>query len=302
MRIALQSALGTPQDWQMLAITKDGDWRSLPKKPHPTEGDPGTMQADAGPDFGIQTVLDPSHPTADDPGWLNSINVLGCEYSPDHLHITFSGGRLTLTYWNDGPLWAGNRHAEEWTIGLPTWDGQRQVASQNVTKRIWYEDPVVGAKRLAGDVLATAPWSSFSEPGPANMVMHSVWLQGRGADSHTGEPERAASGQAVLDFYGEPTPWLDGYTGWVFLWVDGREMPNQENMPRTEVAWVEAGIRYPALWPTHPPETNVTCSVCGKETSLLDRHEAAKSEMGLAPPGAWTTRQEQLAAMLARWS
>jgi hypothetical protein len=256
MRIALQSALGTPQDWQMLAITKDGDWRSLPKKPHPTEGDPGTMQADAGPDFGIQTVLDPSHPTADDPGWLNSINVLGCEYSPDHLHITFSGGRLTLTYWNG----------------------------------------------LAGDVLATAPWSSFSEPGPANMVMHSVWLQGRGADSHTGEPERAASGQAVLDFYGEPTPWLDGYTGWVFLWVDGREMPNQENMPRTEVAWVEAGIRYPALWPTHPPETNVTCSVCGKETSLLDRHEAAKSEMGLAPPGTWTTRQEQLTAMLARWS
>ena len=187
MRVYVQWTRANPQDWESLDITKDGDWRKLAKKPEPLEGMAGTMQADLGGAFGIKTVLDPSHITADDPGWWYEFECQGVRFGGfDHLHLK-TGTGLVVTAWNDDPLdHAGDFRAVEYTFRLPRSDMTNGGALvPNIQVRGWAEsqatlDRYANNREGGGDIVypwIVADWAAFSAPGPANMVMHGIWME-----------------------------------------------------------------------------------------------------------------------------
>lgn len=186
MIIYLQDSLGTPQDWRAVSITRDGDWRSLAKKAEPVDGGDGLMLHDFGDERGQKWVLDPNHATANDQGWVYDLEIQGVQMSgADHIHLTVDGGSLVVTRWNDDPVdWAGDEYAQQWTFRLPVLDGRVGKLQPRQSLTVWAASAERRARYLGQSIgageyqesISVIDWSQFSAPGPANMVMHGVWM------------------------------------------------------------------------------------------------------------------------------
>lgn len=232
------SRANTPQDWQAYEIASLTDWRKLPQKDEPEAGGTGLVLHND-PEFGDIWVPDPSHPTADDEGWINELCIAGIHMSgADHHYAGRDGPRLRYVRWNDDIEWeqASDRYAQEFSFAMPVEDPEIQqravdaglftqaqidamsladkarfgFVAVDVVLSVWAEDPARQARyqnqmtgpRTAPVPLVVSDWASFSPPGPANMVRHGVFMTAAQVAAH----------EAALTF--DPDlPWWAGLTG-----------------------------------------------------------------------------------------
>jgi len=250
MRVYLQWTRANPQDWELVNITSDRDWRDAIK--------------------GAGGVPDGTEVITDDPQWIYDLEVQGVQMSgADHIHIDVDGGSLIVTRWNDDPAdWAGDEYAQQWTFRLPVMDGRVGKLQPRQSLTVWAADAARRAKYMGQSIgsgewhepIAVYGWDQFTAPGPANQIVHGIWIEGRDdvADPHTGVREVAASGT--------PTEQADGtvYEG------------------ETPIAVIKDGIEYAILVPSHGPQPDAQhlCTVCGRYVTHVDRHEVAKTAKG----------------------
>ena len=185
MLIYIQWTRAVPQDWEAIEITRLQDWRQLPFKDVPTSGLTGTVDVDLGPQWGIQTILDENHVTANDPGWIYDMSVAGISMSgADHISVNRDGPRMALTRWNDDVEWVGDRYAQQWSFSLPVTDTETGRLEPDVQLTIWAESQ---ARRDAytGRTIGRPPalydvnvfdWNQWIEPNPANIRRHGIWM------------------------------------------------------------------------------------------------------------------------------
>jgi hypothetical protein len=194
MLVYIQWSLATPQDWQAYDLQSLNDWRQLPKKDAPTPGGEGLMLHDFGDDRGQQWVLDPSHPTANDEGWITSFCFAGIRNQADHHYAGRDGARIRYVRWNDAADWQamGDRYAQEFSFGMPVVDDEAGILQPDIMETVWAEAQGRRLQKM-GKYIGRPParypvtvydWSQFSEPGPANMVRHSVWMTDALMDAH----------------------------------------------------------------------------------------------------------------------
>lgn len=192
MLVYIQWTRANPQDWEAYDLQSLNDWRKLPKKDEPAPGGEGLMLHDFGDERGQQWVLDPSHPTADEPGWITSIAIAGVTHQADHHYAGRDGARIRYVRWNDDDEWAGDRYADQRSYGLPVVDDALGILQPDMVQTIWAESATRRAKvmgRYTGRPPARYPisvygWDQFDEPGPANLVRHAVWTTDALADAH----------------------------------------------------------------------------------------------------------------------
>jgi hypothetical protein len=184
MRVYLQWTRAHPQGWEVFDMTRTNDWRSLPQRDEPGPGVTGLMPYQH-PEFGEVWTPDPTHPTADDPGYIYDMSVAGIEMSgADHISVDRDGARIALTRWNDDTEWLGDRYAQEFSFGMPVTDAERGVLQPDISLTVWAESAERRARymgRYTGRPPARYPvtvygWDQWSAPGPANMVRHGIWL------------------------------------------------------------------------------------------------------------------------------
>lgn len=185
MHIYLQWARGVPQDWETIQVDRDRDWFSLPSRPEPEEGTTGTTELDVGGGVGIRTVLDVTHATANDPGWIYELSCGGIRMSgADHYHVDRDGANLRLTRWvDDDEDWPNDHWAQEWNFAVPAFDSSAGKVQPRFTVTAWAQDPARAAEfatRTAGAGEQTSSWTvpnwnAWSPPGPANRVRHGIW-------------------------------------------------------------------------------------------------------------------------------
>ena len=153
MRIYVQWAKASPEDWVLVDIKNTAAVRNLPKRPVPN----------------ASSVVDGN------PGWLCGLNVQGIDFSGyDHTAVEFlAGDVLRVTGWMDDEEDQGDtRWATEWTLSPPAPDpalGGRVNTVQ--TRRIWATPDAAG---WFGGV-AVLPWAEFV-PLPTNLTFHGIWL------------------------------------------------------------------------------------------------------------------------------
>lgn len=168
MRIYLQWARANPVGWEPLDVTKTQDIRSLPQKGEPT------------------APFDPLAPDANDPGWLQAVNVQGVTILGfDHLAPRMNPTNpllIDIVAWNDDPVDfpVGMRWGIAWSFANPRTDprvGNRVNTEQYLA--VWDEQgrPAgwYGESTTGGDVVYDT-WANFDAPGPANMVRHGIWI------------------------------------------------------------------------------------------------------------------------------
>ena len=193
MLVYIQWTRAVPQDWEAYEITSLNDWRKLPFRDEPSSGMTGTMDVDLGPGIGVQTVIDPTHPTADDPGWIHDLSFAGISCSgADHHYAGRDGARIRYMRWNDDVEWAGDRYAQEWSFALPVIDTELGILQPDIQLTVWAED-AVRRSRYEGTSIGRPPvrypvqvfdWSAWSQPGPANMRRHSIWMTDASVAAH----------------------------------------------------------------------------------------------------------------------
>lgn len=187
MLVYIQWSRGVPQDWEPYEINSLTDWRKLPFKDEPGPGVEGTKDVVI-PDYGVQAVLDPDHPNANDPGWVFDISIAGVTMGGvDHFWAGRDGPRIAFTRWADDDEWAlaGDRYAQEWSIGLPVTDDELGIVQPDIQITVYAESADRRARwegQWTGRPPARYPinvldWADFSEPGPANMRRHGIWLE-----------------------------------------------------------------------------------------------------------------------------
>jgi len=154
MRVYVQWAKATPEDWIAVDVRNTAVVRNLPKRPVPM----GTETLDNGA------------------GWLCGLNVQGIDFSGyDHTAVEFlAGDVLRITGWQDDPDdWLpGTRYATEWTLSPPAPDpalGGRVNTVQ--TRRVWAE--AESTTWFGGSPVL--PWAEFAPP-PTNLTIHGIWM------------------------------------------------------------------------------------------------------------------------------
>lgn len=152
MRIYLQWAKATPEDWVSVDVTRVAQVRNLPKKPVPTTG----------------AVVD------DAAGWLCGVNCQGIDFSGyDHTAIEVVGDGLRITGWQDDTADFGDtRWATEWTLMPPAPDPALGGRVNTVQSRRVWATPDSAAWFPGVPVL---PWAQFAPPA-TNLTIHGVWL------------------------------------------------------------------------------------------------------------------------------
>ena len=175
MRVYLQWTRANPQDWEALDITTARDWRNAIKNASRSEPDGSEVITDA-------------------PEFIYDLEVQGVQMSgADHIHIDADGGALVLTRWNDDPVdWAGDRSAQRWTFRLPVMDGRVGKLQPRQSLSVWaeaqarkdiYAQQNIGAGEWNEPVVVN-DWSAFTPPGPANMVVHGIWVSDQSVLDH----------------------------------------------------------------------------------------------------------------------
>lgn len=147
MRIYLQWATATAEDWFPIEVTSETDVLALPKK--------GVPQGE-----GID----------DEPGWLCALNCQGITFSGyDHTAIEVVGDSLRITGWMDDPEdWGDARWANSWLLSPPAPDPQLGGVINTVQALTNYATPDV-------NFLPARPWDEFVHP-PAALTLHGRWL------------------------------------------------------------------------------------------------------------------------------
>lgn len=184
----------SPQDWEPYEINSLTDWRKLPQRDEPFSGMAGTMDIEV-PGFGTQTVIDPSSPDADEPGWIYDLCVAGIHMSgADHHYAGRDGNRLRYVRWSDDAEWAasGDRYAMEFSFAFPVVDDELGILQPDIQYTLWAENPLRRASkegRFTGRPPARYPvnvfdWAAFTPPGPSNMVRHGIWMPEESVNAH----------------------------------------------------------------------------------------------------------------------
>lgn len=152
MRIYLQWAKDTAEDWQPIEVTTSAV-RKLPRKSVPS----ATSSVD-----GV-------------PGWLCALNCQGIVFSGwDHTAIEVIGDSLAITGWQDDTEDFGDtRWATRWLLSPPAPDPRLGGRMNTVQQRTDYATAdLLGEPWLLPDV---RPWEEFSPP-PDTLTLHGVWL------------------------------------------------------------------------------------------------------------------------------
>lgn len=162
MRVYIQWATATPQDWQPYEINRSAHVMALTKRGVPQGGE----------------QLD------DQPGWLCGLNCQGIDFSGwDHLAIEVVTDGLRITGWEDDPDDHGEtRWAVEWTLRSckpdPRIGGQMNT---DQTRRVW-ATPDAAIWFPTTNVL---PWEDFVPP-PTNLTLHGIWMTNEHYVAHRG--------------------------------------------------------------------------------------------------------------------
>jgi hypothetical protein len=154
MKILVQWALPTPEDWQELDSSQ---WSKLPKGPVPSD---------------ILSVTDTTKQ------WIHGINIQGVLFSGfDHYAIENITGGIVVSCWNDDTVdWVGDFFAVEWMFLEPALDVNINKINTRQTCKFYAEnqerrDFNLGIVECEGVFL----WSEFKAP-PANVTRHGVWV------------------------------------------------------------------------------------------------------------------------------
>jgi len=195
MLIYIQWTRAVPQDWEAIEVTSLNDWRKLAQRAEPYSGMPGTMDVDLGPGLGLQTVIDPNHATANDPGWIYDLSFAGISCAgADHHYAGRNGPRIDYMRWCDDAEWTalGDRYAQRWSFAMPVTDTELGILQPDIQLTIWAESQArrdLYTGQFTGRPPARYPitvndWSSFVAPGPANMVRHGIWMTDEQVAAH----------------------------------------------------------------------------------------------------------------------
>jgi len=154
MRLYIQYARTTPQDWVQYDIVNASDYGNIPDKGVPDGG----------------SVLD------DTDGWVYAINVQGCQwFGWDHFSGDISGDGLVVIVWNDSGT------AEEWTFLSPKHVPFEARTNTDQALTVYTDDQSVIDKYTGqttasptgvGRPVVILPWASFSAPSPAARRRH----------------------------------------------------------------------------------------------------------------------------------
>lgn len=152
MKVYIQWAKTTPEDWTAVDLSRLSQIRNLPKKGLP----------------GPTSVLD------NNPGWLCGLNCQGIDFSGyDHTAIELVGDGLRITGWQDDTADFGDtRWATEWTLMPPAPDPALGGVMNTVQSRRVWATPDAAVWFPNQTVL---PWSEFVVP-PTNLTVHGIWM------------------------------------------------------------------------------------------------------------------------------
>lgn len=164
MRIYLAWASSDPVGWEPLEVTKSQDIRSLPDGGVPTRAfDPAID--------GTQRL------------WLAAVNVQGVSILGfDHYGPSIDPtGRILVHAWNDDPSDWPDPWGVTWSFGNPRLDPSvGNVMNTDQLLTCWETNPGQAGYPLdastTGGPVTFRPWSEFTEPGPANLVRHGIWI------------------------------------------------------------------------------------------------------------------------------
>lgn len=154
MKVYIQWAKSTPEDWVAVDLTRIAQVRNLPKKPVPTSS----------------SVVDNTA------GWLCGLNVQGIDFSGyDHTAVEIVGSGLRITGWQDDTEDFGDtRWATEWTLMPPAPDPNIGGRINTVQTRRVFATPDA-APWFGGYGPDVLPWEQFTPPD-TNLTVHGVWM------------------------------------------------------------------------------------------------------------------------------
>ena len=152
MRVYIQWAKVTPQDWLPYEISQSAHVMALARRGVPTGGE----------------QLD------DREGWLCGLNCQGIDFSGyDHLAIEVVEDGLRITGWQDDTEDFGDtRWATEWTLRSCKPDPRIGGRVNTDQSRRVFATPDA-AEWFPG--VPVLPWEQFVPP-PANLTFHGIWL------------------------------------------------------------------------------------------------------------------------------
>jgi hypothetical protein len=171
MLVLVQWTRANPTDWEPVEVTRDPDWRTLPKKAEPVGGE----------------VID------DTPGWVYALNVQGVTFAGfDHYSVRFNSleSGVYVTVWNDDPVdyQPIDFRAAEWSFLIPGADpaiNGRMNTRQRLT--VWSDDPEYRARmaevRASDGAVVVNPWAAFRAP-QENMTRHGIYVPDALSDAH----------------------------------------------------------------------------------------------------------------------
>lgn len=168
MRVLVQWALQTPQDWVELDVQDKGAgsraWRNLPSRPEPTTGQLG----------GQDNI----------PGWVFDVNVQGVLFGGnDHIAVEPIENGVRVYAWSDDPDDGTIPTGSVWEFLPPAPDpghGGQLNTRQTVVR---YSD------RPELQAIGFLPFSQFPTP-PAEIIRHGVWLTDELSAAHIAARQR----------------------------------------------------------------------------------------------------------------
>lgn len=153
MKVLIQWATATAQDWFEYDIKNNGHARSLPRKAKPVGGE----------------AID------NEPGWISAINVQGVIFDGfDHLGLEMFNGVLTVTAWCDD----ADDMPEDAFFGQ-VWTFQDLAPDPRIGGRLNTRQSLETYARHGSNAAAQGvPHKSFEllPKPPASQTLHGVWL------------------------------------------------------------------------------------------------------------------------------
>lgn len=169
MKVYIQWAMSSPEDYVAYELDRIQNVRGLPKKALPIGGE----------------VLDNL------PGWLADMVVQGVSFAGwDHVSVAFpGGGALSVIGWNDDPVdFPEGPYAHVWTFYSPAPDPRYGNAINTRQSLTVYTDVPEQVAHWTGQAttmgpVTIRPWSDFSVPA-SNVTLHGIWQADTSYEAH----------------------------------------------------------------------------------------------------------------------